>query len=66
MNETIFRKKSLERIASSDKLDDYLKVTSPSVWVILAALFIAVIAVGAWCFFGSMPTTAPALLPACR
>ena len=61
MNETIFRKKSLERIASSDKLDDYLKVTSPSVWVILAALFIAVIAVGAWCFFGSMPTTAPAV-----
>ena len=46
MNETIFRKKSLERIASPDKLDDYLKVTSPSVWVILAALFIAVIAVG--------------------
>lgn len=61
MNETIFRKKSLERIASPDKLDDYLKVTSPSVWVILAALFIAVIAVGAWCFFGSMPTTAPAV-----
>lgn len=61
MNETIFRKKSLERIESPDKLDDYLKVTSPSVWVILAALFIAVIAAGAWCFFGSMPTTLPAV-----
>lgn len=58
MNETIFRKKSLERIASPDKLDDYLKVSSPSVWVVLAALLLVIIAAGAWCFFGSMPTTA--------
>lgn len=57
MNETIFRKKSLERIASPDKLDDYLKVSSPSIWLILLALVLAVIAAGAWCFFGKMPTT---------
>lgn len=57
MNETIFRKKSLERIASPDKLDDYLKVSSPSIWLILLALVLALIAAGAWCFFGKMPTT---------
>lgn len=57
MNDTIFRKKSLERISSPDQLDDYLKVSSPSVWVVLAALILALAAAGAWCFFGSMPTT---------
>ncbi|GAA6479567.1 hypothetical protein DW886_23760 [Enterocloster aldenensis] len=61
MNEIIFRKKSLERIAAPDELDDYLKVTSPSVWVILAALILAVTAAGVWCFFASIPTTAPAV-----
>lgn len=58
MNETIFRKKSLERIASPDQLDAYLKVTNWSVWMVLAALVLALAAAGAWCFFGTMPTTA--------
>lgn len=61
MNETIFRKKSLERIASPDKLDDYLKVSSPSVWIVLAALVLVVAAAGVWCLFGSIPTTASAV-----
>ena len=30
MNESIFRKKSLERISSPEEVDDYMKVTSPS------------------------------------
>lgn len=57
MNETIFRKKSLERIASPDQLDDYLKVSNPSIWLILLALMLALIAAGAWCFLGKMPAT---------
>lgn len=61
MKETIFRKKSLERIASPDKLDDYLKVSSPSVWIVLIALILAVVVAGVWCFFGSMPTTTMAV-----
>ncbi|MDD3881704.1 MAG: hypothetical protein PHI27_05580 [Eubacteriales bacterium] len=57
MNQSIFRKKSLEHIASPDKLDEYLKASSPSVWLVLAALVLALAAAGAWCFFGSIPTT---------
>lgn len=57
MNETIFRKKSLERIASPDQLDDYLKVSSPSVWLVLIALILTLIAAGVWCFLGRMPAT---------
>ena len=48
MNETIFRKKSLERIASPDQLDAYLKVTNWSVWLVLAALVLALAAAGVW------------------
>lgn len=43
--QTIYRKKSLERIQSPEQLNDYLRVTNPSVWVILAA--VALILVGA-------------------
>lgn len=56
MNGTIFRKKSLERIASPDSLDDYLKVSSPSIWLIVSALAIILTVAGAWCFLGKIPT----------
>ena len=57
MDDKIFRKKSLDRIASLDRLDDYLKVSSPSVWIVLLALVLVVIAAGSWCIFGSLPRT---------
>ena len=34
----IFREKSLKRITSPEELSDYLRVTSPSVWLVLAAV----------------------------
>lgn len=37
MENPIFRKKSLDRISSPEALDDYLHVTTPAVWMILAA-----------------------------
>lgn len=61
MNQGIFRKKSLERIASPDKLDDCLKACSPSAWMILAALLVVLAAAAVWCFFGAIPTTAAAV-----
>ncbi len=33
----IFREKSIERVSSPEQLDDYIKVTTPSVWLILSA-----------------------------
>ena len=43
----IYRKSSLERIQSPDQLDQYLKVTTPMVWVLLAAILVLLIA-GFW------------------
>ncbi len=48
-DETVFREKSIERLSSPDRLNDYVKLADPGVWFILAA--IVVILLGA-CIFG--------------
>lgn len=40
MKESIFRKKSLERISSPEQIDDYMKVTSPGMWLVLCVIFL--------------------------
>ena len=40
MEHPIFRKKSLERIAAPEALNDYLHVTGPAVWLILCAVIL--------------------------
>ena len=48
----LFREKSLEAVESPEALNDYLKVTSPGVWLVLAAV-IALLAGGIlWGIFG--------------
>ncbi len=38
MDQNLFREKSIDRISSPEQLNDYLRVTSPAVWVILLAV----------------------------
>ena len=38
MENGLFRKKSIERISSPEALHDYMRVTSPRLWMILAAV----------------------------
>lgn len=40
MQSQIFRKKSVERISSPEQLQDYMRVTSPGVWMVLAAVIV--------------------------
>jgi hypothetical protein len=51
---SIFRKKSLERVTSPEQLNDYIKVTTPSVWIILAATLILIIGTLVWAVFGKI------------
>ena len=44
MENSLFRKKSMERISSPEELHDYMRVTSPRLWMLLGA--IAVLLVG--------------------
>ncbi len=50
----IFREKSLERVSSPEELNDYIRVTTPSVWLVLAALVILLAGMLAWSVFGTV------------
>ena len=43
-----FRKESVERVSSPEQLSDYLHVTSPTVWVVLAAVILLLASLFVW------------------
>ena len=53
----LFRKKSLDTVSSPEKLDEYLKVTSPGIWAALAACLAIVVAAVVWMAVGRIPET---------
>lgn len=55
-NNSIFRKKSLERISTPEELDKYLTVTGPGVWFPLLAVVVLLIGVFAWAVLGHLDT----------
>ena len=56
MSSTIFREKSLEKIASPEQMNDYIRVSSPSVWMVLAAVIVLLAGVCVWGVFGHLDT----------
>lgn len=58
----IFRKQALDKAASPDRLDEYIKVSNPSVWLLLGAICAFLIGVGVWCIFGNIADVQPGLL----
>lgn len=54
----IFRKKSLESISSPEQLTDYLRVTNPGVWAILAAVILLLGGLFIWSAAGTLETVA--------
>lgn len=40
MENQLFRKDSMERIASPEQLQDYIRVTNPGIWMVLAAVIV--------------------------
>ncbi len=53
---SIFRPVALERLASPEELDQFMRVTTPRAWLALAALAALLLAVALWAFLGSIPT----------
>ena len=41
----LFREKSLERVSSPEQLNDYIKVTTPSVWLVLIAVILLLVGI---------------------
>ncbi|MGN0483426.1 MAG: hypothetical protein ACI4HI_07725 [Lachnospiraceae bacterium] len=57
MNEGLFRKKSIEKISSPEQLNEYIRVSNPSVWMILSCIIILLIGMCVWGIFGRFETT---------
>ena len=62
MGEEIFRKKSLDKAKSPDNLDDYIRVSNPSVWLLLISVIVLLIGACAWGIFGHVDSTVPSLV----
>ena len=54
----LFRQKSMDRVSSPEQLNDYIRVTTPSVWVVLAALIILLLGILAWSVLGTVTAVA--------
>ena len=59
-NQTLFRKKAMNRISSPEDLTGYLRVTSPGMWIILAAVIVLLAGLFAWSTVGTLETTVDA------
>ena len=53
----LFREKSLEAVESPESLNDYLRVTSPGVWLVLAAVIALLVGAILCGIFGHIKTT---------
>lgn len=53
----LFRQKSLERLASPEKLDQLMHVVNPKSWLPLVTLGSIVAAAGVWSVYGKIPVT---------
>ena len=48
MSNSLFRKKNLDRVSSPEQLGDFLHVTSPSIWIVLAAVIVLLAGLFLW------------------
>ena len=54
MNNGIFRQKSIDKVSSPEKLDDYIRVTTPGVWITITAIIILLVGTIVWGTFGEL------------
>lgn len=52
----IFNKKATDKLRNPDDLDKYVRVTNPSIWVVIGACVILLAGLLAWGFFGVVTT----------
>ena len=56
MEETLFRKKSLDKVKSPDNLGEYIKVVNPSIWLLIAGILVLLLGLCCWGIFGNIQT----------
>ena len=58
MEDSLFREKTVKRISSPEDLSNYLHVTRPSVWLILAAVILMLLGMLVWSSIASIDSFA--------
>lgn len=61
MKEELFRKKSLERISSPERTDEYIKAVNVNLWMVAAACFLVLSGLLLWGIFGKVPLSVKAV-----
>lgn len=61
MENQLFREKSLERISSPEELNDYLRVSTPNLWLTLVAVIVLLVGLLVWASVGKLETTIDAV-----
>lgn len=56
MSDSVFRQKSMDKITSPEQMNDYIRVSNPSVWMVLAAVIVLLLGVCVWGAFGHLDT----------
>ena len=54
---SIFRAETMQRISSPERLTDYLRVTNPGIWIVLAAVLILLAGFFVWMSVDTLETT---------
>ena len=53
----LFRKKSLEKVESPEKVNALVRVLNPGIWILIVALALAIIGILVWTFSGKISET---------
>ena len=59
MENQLFRQKSIDRISSPEELHDYMRVTSPRLWMMLAAIIVLLVGFIAYASTANLENTMP-------
>ena len=57
MKQDLFRKESMDQLSRPDQLSDYIRVSTPATWVLLAAIILLLVGTCVWGVFGRLDTT---------
>ncbi|MCR4745723.1 MAG: hypothetical protein K5894_10925 [Lachnospiraceae bacterium] len=51
MNNSIFREKSMSQINSPEKLNEYIRISTPGIWMTIVAIVLVIVGVLIWGIF---------------
>ena len=57
MKQELFRQKTIDQLSSPEELTDYIRVSSPAMWMILGGIILLLLGACVWGIFGRLDTT---------